>query len=64
MLNKFPEHIRSFVMRSGHITDAQRNTRERLLPVWGIPYQAEPIDLKEFFGRTAKNVLEIGFREN
>lgn len=61
MLNKFPEHIRSFVMRSGHITDAQRNTRERLLPVWGITYRPEPIDLKEIFGREGKNVLEIGF---
>lgn len=48
-------------MRSGHITDAQRSTRERLLPVWGIPYRTEAIDFKEIFGRSGKTVLEIGF---
>ncbi len=54
-------HIRSFVMRSGHITDSQRNTRERLLPMWGIPYTAEPIDFKRIFGREGPYILEIGF---
>jgi len=48
-------------MRSGHITDSQRNTRDRLLPAWGIPYQTEPIDFKAFFGRDGTQILEIGF---
>ncbi len=54
-------HIRSFVMRSGHITDSQRNTRDRLLPTWGIPYTPEPIDFKRIFGREGPLILEIGF---
>lgn len=54
-------HIRSFVMRSGHITDSQRNTRDRLLPTWGIPYAPEPIDFKRIFGRDGPMILEIGF---
>lgn len=61
MFENFPRHIRSFVMRSGHITEAQRNTRDRLLPVWGINYRAEPIDFKAFFGREGTQVFEIGF---
>jgi tRNA (guanine-N7-)-methyltransferase len=54
-------HIRSFVMRSGHITDSQRSTRDRLLPMWGIPYTTEPLDFKRIFGRDAPVILEIGF---
>lgn len=54
-------HIRSFVMRSGHITDSQRNTRDRLLPTWGIPYTPEAIDFKRIFGRDGPMILEIGF---
>lgn len=54
-------HIRSFVMRSGHITDSQRNTRDRLLPTWGIPYAPEAIDFKRIFGRDGAMILEIGF---
>ena len=54
-------HIRSFVMRSGHITDSQRNTRDRLLPTWGIPYAPEAIDFKRIFGRDGPMILEIGF---
>lgn len=54
-------HIRSFVMRSGHITDSQRSTRDRLLPMWGIPYATEPLDFKRIFGREGPIILEIGF---
>ena len=53
--------IRSFVLRQGRITEAQRRAREELLPVWGIPYQAELLALDRAFGRSAPKVLEIGF---
>ena len=55
------QHIRSFVMRSGHITESQRNARQALFSTWGIPYQPELIDFKEIFNRDARVVLEIGF---
>ena len=54
-------HIRSFVKRSGHVTQSQRTARQQLLSKWGVPYGAEPIDFKEIFSREARVVLEIGF---
>lgn len=57
----FSRHIRSFVMRSGHITEGQKSARDRLLAKWSIPYQAEPVDFKEVFQRDGSIVLEIGF---
>jgi tRNA (guanine-N7-)-methyltransferase len=54
-------HIRSFVMRRGHITAAQRDTWARLNAIWGIPFTSKPIDFKELFGRDGPVILEIGF---
>lgn len=48
-------------MRSGHITDAQKSARDRLMPRWGVSFRPEPIDLKEVFQRDGSTVLEIGF---
>ncbi len=54
-------HIRSFVKRSGHITQGQRAARQHLLSKWGVSYCAELIDFKQIFNRDARVVLEIGF---
>jgi tRNA (guanine-N7-)-methyltransferase len=53
--------IRSFVLRQGRLTPAQQRAVETLLPVYGIPYAAEPLDLDQVFGRQAPKILEIGF---
>jgi tRNA (guanine-N7-)-methyltransferase len=53
--------IRSFVLRQGRISSAQRAALERLLPTYGVPYQPTPLDLKVLFGRHAPKFLEIGF---
>lgn len=53
--------IRSFVLRQGRLTAAQQRAVETLLPEYGIPYAAEPLDLGQVFGRTAPKILEIGF---
>jgi tRNA (guanine-N7-)-methyltransferase len=53
--------IRSFVLRQGRLTPAQQRAVETLLPVYGIPYAAEPLDLDHAFGRQAPKILEIGF---
>jgi tRNA (guanine-N7-)-methyltransferase len=53
--------IRSYVLRQGRITDAQRAATERLLPRYGVPYRPEPLDFARLFGRRAPVVLEIGF---
>ena len=54
-------HIRSFVLRQGHFSDAQTRAVEQGMPRWGIDYQAARLDLDATFGRQAEKVLEIGF---
>lgn len=58
-----PHHrrIRSFTLRRGRVTQAQRRAYDEILPRIALPYRAEPIDLAAAFGRAAPTVLEIGF---
>ncbi len=54
--------IRSFVHRRSHITPAQQQALERLMPLWSIPYRNETIDLTKVFDNdNTKVILEIGF---
>ena len=53
--------IRSYVLRQGRTTGAQRRARETLLPRLGIPYAPALLDLDRAFGRAAPKILEIGF---
>ena len=58
------QHIRSFVLRQGRVTQAQQRHHEQGLPRWGIPYRQAPLDLAAAFGRGDKPapvILEIGF---
>lgn len=54
-------HIRSYVLRQGRVSVAQQRAIDTLLPRFGIPYAARPLDLAHAFGRTAPVILEIGF---
>jgi tRNA (guanine-N7-)-methyltransferase len=54
-------HIRSFVLRLGRVTPAQQRACDTLLPQFGIPYAAQPLDFARVFGRVAPRILEIGF---
>jgi tRNA (guanine-N7-)-methyltransferase len=53
--------IRSFVLRQGRVTNAQRRACEELLTVYGVPFEPAPLDLDRLFGRAAPKILEIGF---
>lgn len=53
--------IRSYVLRQGRVSNAQQRAHDTLLPRFGIPYSAQPLDLGRSFGRSAPKVLEIGF---
>ena len=53
--------IRSYVLRQGRVSDAQRRAIDELLPRFGVPYQRTPLDLDRLFGRGAPRILEIGF---
>lgn len=52
--------VRSFVLRQGRVSNAQARAVEDLLPRYGIPFAAAPLDLPAVFGRIAPVVLEIG----
>jgi tRNA (guanine-N7-)-methyltransferase len=52
--------IRSFVLRQGRFSRAQQNAHAELMPRFGLPYGAEPLDLARAFGRVAPVVAEIG----
>jgi tRNA (guanine-N7-)-methyltransferase len=54
-------HIRSFVLRQGRVSPAQQRSLDTLMPCYGIPYTALPLDLEVAFGRSAPKILEIGF---
>src|SRR4030066_1491710 len=54
-------HIRSYVLRQGRVSPAQQRACDTLLPRFGIPYAAQPLDLDHAFGRAAPKILEIGF---
>ena len=53
-------HIRSFVLRQGRVSEAQRRYHTQGMPQWGIAYQPHACDLAAQFGRTAPIILEIG----
>ena len=55
--------IRSFVLRQGRVSDAQRRALEleALLPRFGVPFRQAVLDLNRVFGRSAPKILEIGF---
>jgi len=52
--------IRSYVLRQGRTTPAQKRALEELLPTYGLPFSAEALVPARIFGRTAPLVLEIG----
>ena len=59
--NDPPRSIRSFVMRSGRITEAQRRALAQLWPKYGLEFSAEPLDACRVYGRDVARTLEIGF---
>jgi tRNA (guanine-N7-)-methyltransferase len=53
-------HIRSFVLRQGRVSNAQKRFHEEGMPQWGIAYRHAVLDFETAFGRNAPTVLEIG----
>ena len=52
--------IRSYVLRQGRTTSAQKLSLEKLFPVFGIAFSDKPLNAPEIFARAAPLVLEIG----
>jgi len=53
--------IRSFVLRQGRVSNAQRRAVDTLMSVYGIAYQPGLLDFEKIFERRAPTILEIGF---
>jgi tRNA (guanine-N7-)-methyltransferase len=53
--------IRSYVLRQGRMSVAQRRAYEQLLGQYAIEFAQGPLDLGAVFRRSAPTVLEIGF---
>jgi tRNA (guanine-N7-)-methyltransferase len=59
--NSHHRRIRSFVLRTGRQTAAQRRALDELWPNFGLNIDNQTIDLATQFGRAAPIVMEIGF---
>jgi tRNA (guanine-N7-)-methyltransferase len=53
--------IRSFVIRSGRMTDAQKASYEKHWQQYGLDLGAGELDDQNVFGRKASRIIEIGF---
>ncbi|MFH1044253.1 MAG: tRNA (guanosine(46)-N7)-methyltransferase TrmB [Pseudomonadota bacterium] len=53
--------MRSFVLRQGRVSNAQRRAVDTLLSVYGIAYAPGALPFEQAFGRRAPVILEIGF---
>ncbi len=49
------------MLRQGRVSNAQRRAVDSLLPLFGLPYRAAPLDFDAAFARAAPRFLEIGF---
>ena len=58
-----PRHrsIRSYVVRGGRLTAAQRRAMDAYWSRYGVDFSPTRLDLDALFGRVARRVLEIGF---
>jgi tRNA (guanine-N7-)-methyltransferase len=53
--------IRSYVLRSGRMSVAQRRSYETLSPAFCVPFGDAPLDFSRIFGNENPVTLEIGF---
>lgn len=60
MSEGFPRAIRSFVLRQGRVSNAQRRALDTLMPRYGIPFRPQALNPGAVFDRIAPCILEIG----
>ncbi len=53
--------IRSYVLRQGRLTPAQKQALDESWPRFGIEPGDSPLNLRQLFGREAPVIVEIGF---
>ncbi|MDR1100491.1 MAG: tRNA (guanosine(46)-N7)-methyltransferase TrmB, partial [Treponema sp.] len=52
---------KSYVLRAGRMSDAQRRSWETLAPVYCLPFEEGPPDFSLIFGNSKPLIIEIGF---
>jgi tRNA (guanine-N7-)-methyltransferase len=57
----FMRDIKSFVLRSGRTTEAQKRSWEKLSPFFCIPFSESLLDFTRVFGNSNPLTVEIGF---
>ncbi|WP_273381878.1 tRNA (guanosine(46)-N7)-methyltransferase TrmB [Actinobacillus porcinus] len=58
---RYKRKIRSFVLRTGRLSEFQRNMMNENWAEYGLDHQTEPFDFEKIYGNTNPVVLEIGF---
>jgi tRNA (guanine-N7-)-methyltransferase len=56
-----PFRIKSYVLRAGRMSPAQRRSYETLAPAFCIPFESLPGDFQKIFGNDNPLTVEIGF---
>lgn len=58
---RYKRKVRSFVLRTGRLSEFQRNMMNDNWGTLGLDYQTEPFDFAKIYGNDNPVVLEIGF---
>lgn len=58
---RYVRKVRSFVLRTGRLSDYQRDMMNDNWAALGLDYQAQPFDFAAIFGNNNPVILEIGF---
>lgn len=58
---RYKRKVRSFVLRTGRLSDFQRNMMNDHWHIYGLSHQNQPFDFKKIYGNDNPVILEIGF---
>jgi len=58
---RYKRKVRSFVLRTGRLSDYQKNAMNQNWAALGLDYQPQPFDFKAIYGNDNPVILEIGF---
>lgn len=58
---RYKRKVRSFVLRTGRLSEFQKNAMNQNWHCYGLEHQNQPFDFKKIYGNDNPVVLEIGF---
>ena len=60
-MTETPRSIRSYVLRQGRMSNAQKRAYDGLLGQYALAFSPSPLDFAQIYGRDAATIVEIGF---